>query len=246
MPKLKAFCVVCHGLNSHPESMGSLVNLLKEEGVETKEVILKGHEGDLSLMKSVSASLWLDELEAAYRESRKKADEQGVPLYYLGFSLGGLLNASLMQKNKEVFYEKILLFAPALSLRLSSELARVFKLLGDSFMIPNFSPKGYRYHDGASAGAYKALFDLLDGVRKEKFRDLNTKTLIFIDPLDELVSCGGLKRIKSKYHMSQWKIVSIKKDKSSAQYRFRHLILDEATLGSGAWEFLQEKIRDFL
>jgi len=225
--------------------MDALSYFLNSIDIETKEVVLKGHSGDLSLMKEVSASEWEEELFLAYKEVRQKADAAKIPLYYLGYSLGGLLNASVMQKNKSVYYDKILLFAPALSLRITSELGQIFRLLGKEVMIPTFAPKDYRFHNKTSAGAYKALFEILSEVRRNKFKNLNCKTLIFIDPLDELVSYYGLKKLKAKYHFENWEIIPIKKDKSTARYKFRHLILDESTLGKKTWDLMKEKIKDF-
>lgn len=76
--------------------MDALSYFLNSIDIETKEVVLKGHSGDLSLMKEVSASEWEEELFLAYKEVRQKADAAKIPLYYLGYSLGGLLNASVM------------------------------------------------------------------------------------------------------------------------------------------------------
>jgi esterase/lipase len=242
----KAFCLICHGLNSTPQSMHALRDFLNDMGIETKEVVLKGHSGDLSLMKDISALEWEKELLLAYQDVRQKADAAKIPFYYLGYSLGGLLNASIMQKHETVYYDKILLFAPALSLRITSELGQVFRLLAKEVMIPTFAPKDYRFHNKTSAGAYKALFEILSEVRGNKFKNLNCKTLIFIDPLDELVSYYGLKAIKNKYNFENWNIVPIKKDKSTARYKFRHLILDEPTLGKKTWDLVKEKIKDFL
>ena len=243
---IKAFCLICHGLNSSPQSMHPLRNFLNGMGIETKEVVLKGHSGDVSFMKEISASEWEQELLLTYQGIRKKADASGSPLYYLGYSLGGLLNASIMQKNETVYYDKILLFAPALSLRFTSELGQIFRLLAKEVMIPTFAPKDYRFHDKTSAGAYKALFEILTEVRQNQFQNLNCKTVIFIDPLDELVSYSGLKKLKAKYHFENWEIIPIKKDKSTALYRFCHLILDEPTLGKKTWKLVKEKIKEFL
>ncbi len=79
----KAFCLICHGLNSTPQSMHALRDFLNDMGIETKEVVLKGHSGDLSLMKDISALEWEKELLLAYQDVRQKADAAKIPFYYL-------------------------------------------------------------------------------------------------------------------------------------------------------------------
>lgn len=242
----KGVCLICHGLNTDPKRMNALGDFLESEGIETFRMKLTGHCEDPQKFKEVSSSLWLKELYDTYLKAKARSQELGVPLYYLGYSLGGALNAALMQSQEDVKYDKIFLFAPALAIRKTSYLIRLFKPLGKKFIIPSFAPKDYTAHKGISGAAYDALFDVIALPRKEKYSKLNVPTQIFIDPMDELVSPGGLLKIKKEYNMDQWEMVYVTKSKATAQYRMKHLILDKESLGEETWAHVQGKMKEFL
>ena len=243
---IKSVCLVCHGLNLNPEKMKCLSSFLNSESVETYTVSLSGHKPGSAHMSQVSSTLWISELYRAYKKAREKAKTLGVPLYYLGFSLGGALNSALMHEKKDVTYDKIILFAPAISVRRTSYLIRIFKPFGKGFSIPSFSPKSYRANFGITVAAYDALFEAISISKENQYEALNVPTLIFIDPFDELVSPNGLMKIKENHGLEHWNFNFITKTKGSTKSKFRHFIINEETLGDKTWGHVKDKMKAFI
>lgn len=242
----KAVALVCHGLNTKPEKMRSLTQYLNTQNIETHLVALTGHRGNLNKTEEASAAVWLVDLHKAYGQAKNRSQQLKKPLIYIGYSLGDVLNTVMMMIKKEVQYDKMILFAPALALRPSSYLVRFFKIFGKKFIVPSFSPKIYRANPGISVAAYDALFDLMSLSDKKKYQDIKIPVLIFIDPKDELVSMRSLKQIKKKYKLSEWDIISISKKEASLATNYHHLIIDEESLGKETWDEVKREIKKFI
>jgi len=228
--------VIVHGLNVKPSKMNSLANFLKDSGYSSYVVKLKSHwEKERTELK---ASDWKQDVFEAWNETKPKSE---LPTYLLGYSLGGLVSSILVQERK-IAPEKMILLAPALSLKWNTnKLAPALNLAPNDFEIPSFSPKEYRAHPTTRIDQYTALFELFNEFDKSSKSELyKVKTLVFIDPDDELVSPNGLEEIANK--TDNWVLKNIHFENSI----YNHLIIDEKSLGVELWQKLKLEILSFL
>jgi hypothetical protein len=240
--------LVVHGLNTKPEIMDPLIFLLQGEGSEVFRVGLKGHRRDADQMEKVSADLWADELHLAYEKARKRADALGVPLYFLGYSLGALVHAQLMGAHPEMRIDRQVLFAPALRVKWSSKALLSLKWLGSSFCIPSMNLATHRANDGTRLAAYQALFDLGELFEKTPYQNFDLPTLLVIDPADELVNFSRIQKDLEERNLTNWKVLSLvgREARLLPAGVYHHSITDRIVLGDDDWSSLVFAIRAHL
>ena len=175
-----AVAVLIHGLNMNPQKFADVVQLLNKKGVTVLRAALSGHRGKFEEFKNITRDIWLADVYQAYHAARLVADEKHVPLYFVGYSLGALLNADLMTLygNEKIKYDKIVLFAPALTTRWYT---RLVLALWSGFVLPSGAPPGYEINSGTPMAAFEALFQAKAAVREAQFKNLNLPTLVFLD-----------------------------------------------------------------
>ena len=245
--ELKGFALVIHGLNQKPNIMQSVSGRLNDEGVETLNLTLSGHdttnlrdEQRLESFKSVTYRQWRGEVYQAFNAAKRRAEENKVPLFFVGYSLGGLLGCDLITSRSDVTFERMVLFAPSLSIHYSSQILALFSLF-PNVVIPSFSPEEYRANAGTPVAAYNALYQAIDHFEDNLSDRINIPTILFIDKSDELVSYTGLMELINAQKLSHWQIESIKKGED-ARTHYNHLIVDEASVGSQQWEHMLSKM----
>lgn len=237
--------VVVHGLNLKPSKMLELAEQLETMNQDVVLVTLTGHDDDEKAFGTVTREVWLNDLSEAFQEASSKAKAVGVPIQFLGFSVGGLLGVDLLAAGK-VHFSKMILLAPALQVHARSRLIRVARILGNSFVIPSRSPEDYRAHSGTTVAAYEALFKSLDTMAASNLDLANIPTRVFIDPDDELVSLEKTETFIAKKRLSNWKLSSVDASQSLTEPKYHHLIIDSKSLGEAEWKKLVEQIRSFL
>lgn len=244
---IRSVVVVAHGLNQKPATMRAIGEAIAALGAELSYVSLSGHRSDSAEFSEVSADKWLNEMRGVYLAARKRADELKVPLYLAAFSIGGLINLELIARSKGlIVYDKMLLFAPAISLPWYANLIKALYPFGNSFAVPSRSPPEYRAHSGTSIAAYKALFDLVASIKENNYRDINIPSLVFIDPHDECVSFSGLNNIIREFNLDNWRVFKVEKNPSSSVEHFHHLIIDEFAVGVDEWKRIEQALKLFL
>ncbi len=245
--EVKGFALVIHGLNQKPNVMQSVIDRLNDEGIETLNLTLSGHNmvnlGDeqrLKSFKSVTYKQWRGEVYQAFEVAKKRAEENKVPLFFVGYSLGGLLGCDLMVSSPEVSFERMVLFAPALSIHYYSHIFTLFSSF-PNVVIPSFSPEEYRANTGTPIGAYNALYEAIDHFEDNLSDRINIPTILFIDKSDELVSYTGILELINTQKLTHWQVESIKKGED-ARADYNHLIVDEPSVGSRQWEHMLSKM----
>jgi len=243
----RAIAVVAHGLNLKPIKMSPIVETLNESGYNTVQVGLSGHLGSEREFKSVTRELWLGEMYAAYREARRLAKEENLPLHFVGYSLGALMNLDLMNtyRKNEIHYDRMVLFAPPAALRMRGYFFHFFGtlgILGPDFVVPSLAHPEYRANPrGTPVAAYQALFDSLHQIKKHGLQKSNAPTLIFIDPKDELVNSSGLESLIRKNDLTHWQVMKVTKVAPEMKKKnYHHLIIDEPSLGTTKWRAVQD------
>ena len=246
--KLNGVALVIHGLNGRPDKMESIIADLTAAGIDCLNLSLYGHgenyaplkntsraEARMQAFKSVSYRMWRNEIYQAYQEVKKRSVRYGSCLFFVGFSMGGLLGVDLLTSNPYVKFDKMVLFAPALKMHNRNYLLKAMSPFPE-IVIPSFSHGSYRANKGTPMAAYNALFEATTHFEKHLDSRINVPTVVFIDKQDELISFSGLKDLIQKQNLDQWNLHPVKKDKTATEIDMHHIIIDEASVGKHMWQ----------
>jgi len=240
----KGVILLAHGLNMKPSKMDSLSKFFHSEGYDVYRIALSGHRGDLQEMREVTKEKWKTESLQHYEEAKKLALSKAVPLYFVGFSLGGLLYQELINTETHIIFERVVLFAPAISMHARTQLLKAVRIFKPQLMIFSMSPIEYRANvEGTSVGAYNVLFNAISNLRMQNFKASNIPTLLFIDPKDEVISYKGIMKIKNQFQLDQWNLVEVTNSSSTLSQSMHHIITDEAAVGTSQWNIIKDLIR---
>jgi len=250
--------VLVHGLNVRPSKLGApgeagtLAALFLGAGYNVLRVTLAGHDsgapGSTEEMRTVSAARWLADGLTQYGKAAQEARRRDLPLFLAAFSLGALVFEALMNEDTEtpVRFDKAVLFAPAVAIKPAARAVLFLRPFSGGTIIASASPAAYRAQRGASVNAYKAVFDLTDALKTAAFAHSNTDTLVFIDPDDEFVSAGGLRKVIAKNGLTNWRITEISNKGAGIRPAYHHLIIDNKCVSPAAWENIAAQIIAFL
>ena len=257
--KSKGVALVIHGLNLRPEKMQAIISVLTESGIDVLRLTLRGHgenythhagidevQARLEAFKVVSFPLWMNEAYLAYAQVRERAAQKKVPLFFVGFSLGGLIGLELFASQPEVHYERMVLFAPAIKLHSFHYLARILSPFS-RLVIPSLTPDSYLSNKkGTPVAAYNALFEGLQQFEKHVNDRINVPTLIFIDAEDEFIPLRAFKELIDEKDLDQWELYIVKKEATADQDTFHHHIIDESSTGKAVWQDMMETTTTYL
>jgi esterase/lipase len=244
---IKGLALVIHGLNLKPERMESIIEILTGVGIKVALLSLCGH-GDnflrnkgcseskarMSTLKNVSYGHWREETFHAYQVVKHMAAQQQLPIYFVGYSLGGLLGCDLLASRPEVQFDKMALFAPAITAHALSYSMKLLKPFS-RIVIPSATPRHYRCNSGTPVAAYLALLSSISCFKKHINPCLNVPTLVFIDKYDEMVSYKKLNKFVTDLALTNWKIRRIRKKTFHFPTPVHHLITDAESVGQEEW-----------
>jgi esterase/lipase len=251
---INGVAIVIHGLNLRPDKMESIVALLAHSNIDVLNLSLLGHgknyiqkknvsesKARMETFKTVSYEYWIKEAHRAYGIACKRSLERQVPLFLLGFSLGGLMGASLFASYPEVNFNRMVLLAPALHIYKIYYLAKLLSPF-QRLVLSSCVIKPYCSNKGTPMAAYNALFEGIEHFNKNMGRKLNVPTLVFLSKQDELVSYRKLKRFIKDWELNQWKLHTVNKSATGAKNTIHHLIIDESSIGKDTWNEMRELI----
>lgn len=247
--KSTGVALVIHGLNGRPDKMEPIIAEMNAFGIDCLNLSLSGHgenyshldhtESDdarLETFKSVTYPLWKTEAHQAYLHVEKRSKRYDVPLFLVGFSMGGLLGVDLLASNPRVKFDKMVLFAPAIKMHQRNILLKILSPF-PRMVIPSMAHKSYLANDGTPIAAYNALFEMYAHLENHPNPEkTNIPTIVFIDEEDELISFSGLQNMVRDQNLDQWKIYPVKKDKTATKIKMHHLIIDAASVGNNKWQ----------
>ncbi len=256
--RLNGIALVIHGLNLHPDKMKSIINPLTETGVEAVNLSLRGHGANFSYhpnvstvkarieaFKAASSQLWLEETRRAYWQVKERGKEKKAPIFLIGFSFGGLIGLDLFTTDPAIWFDKMILFAPAISIRAKYHVIKWLKPF-PRFVIPSLSLKSYRANKGTPVSGFNALFEALIQFRTNLSPKLNIPTIIFINKGDEFISYRGIQKIVEDEKLDKWKLHWVQKTKKNAQLKPFHLIIDESSVGKNSWYSMMRTMIDHI
>lgn len=245
-PKTQAIVILLHGLNLKPGKMDGWANMLTAHGALVMRFALFGHSGAEGQMAHVNETIWREQFAEAFVSAQKKAQALGVPIYFVGFSLGALVALEWLAAHQEEYdphIAKMVLIAPAIATPWYSRAAiSMISWFGRSFTMPSRSPKHYRANSGTSVAAYQSLFAIKKSLEDLHFKNNNLPTLVLIDKYDELVPSESLKTIIEKHQLSHWILDIVDNRFAHDNYGFRHLMVDEEAVGKALWKELSAKV----
>jgi alpha-beta hydrolase superfamily lysophospholipase len=253
--KVKGVALVVHGLNLKPERMQSIITALNDMGVDVLNLSLRGHGNNylrnphlsdgmarLESFQTVTYRLWMEEIYTAYLKVRQRAYKKRLPVFFVGFSLGGLMGCDLLLLQHDVSYDRMVLFAPALNITVEGHLLKALMPF-PNMVIDSLSPIYYRSNTGTPMAAYKALFEAVNHFNKNAKDKLNKPTLIFIDEKDEFVPFVKLNDIITQKKLDRWQVHIVLKDSYVGASKSYHLIIDEDSVGEQMWKQMKEAIK---
>jgi esterase/lipase len=254
----RGVALVVHGLNLKPERMQSIIAELNDAGIDVLNLSLRGHGNNylknmnvssdgarLESFRTVTYSLWMDEIYKAYLKVSERASKKNVPAFFIGYSLGGLMGCDLILSHPDVSYDRMVLFAPALNMTVESYLLKALMPF-PNIVIDSLSPTSYRANEGTPMAAYKALFEAIEHFEKNANDKLNKPTLIFIDEKDEFVSCSKLREMITERNLDHWRIHVVQKDNDAGEKISHHLIIDRDSVGQKMWKQIKDAIKEHL
>lgn len=245
---LKGIALVIHGLNLNPLRMRPIIDNLLNAGIDVLSLSLYGHGANYSSLdqqqsqkeliesfKNVSYELWRDETYQAYQYIKRRSAQENTPLFFIGYSIGGLMGCDLFVSYTDVKFDRMVLFAPALKI---NKLSYIFKALSlfPNLMIPSLSPEFYRANSATSIAAYNALYSGVEHFETHISKKLNIPTIVFIDKDDELVSYQSIEDMTYENQLDKWKIHTVQKGKDVINNYHHHLIIDKQSMGQDPWQ----------
>ncbi len=247
---IRSAAVVVHGFNLKSDKMNEIVGLLSSNGSIVVNVTLSGHDGDYDAMRTVTRGDWLRDLHQASCAARRKADEYGVPLYYVGMSLGALMHLDMLRETDAVRFDKRVLLSPAISIRWYAHLIRGANILYYNIDLMSQSHEDYRVYDELPISAYNALFEAYENVQEAKEYDgwntgWNIPTIVFADEKDILIDLDGLHAFIEEKGLTRWEIVAMDNEKSLLAPNYHHLQVDSPSMGSDVWSLFSERVVHF-
>ncbi len=243
---LQGTVVIIPGLNFRSKAFSDLAYLLSNAGCRSHILQLSGHDGHRSSRLLASAAQWkrdvLDGIASAHSASPE------VPLHVVAFSLGGLLASCLIGSGQLSIVSRMILLAPALTLRTWTRLPRALALLPLARMpLPSLLPRRYRAADVIAGGWYQALFELEDEVSRPDYQQFlaSVPSLILLSPRDEYVAASTLRTWVAQRQLLSWRVEELPPFGLERTFS-HHFIVDQATLGPQRWDLVTNKLLTFL
>jgi alpha-beta hydrolase superfamily lysophospholipase len=235
----RGVAILAHGLNQRPSSLDPLADTLRDLGYHTARLTFTGHDReDSSVFQPIK---WSEDLISSYRQIKQRF--KNMPVVIVGYSLGGLVATYSLDRNPEFRPDKMVLIAPALSLRLLPQLGYLLDIFPPlSMAIPNLAPPRYRRFAYTPLFWYRNTLDLYSSTRTLNNSEAlkRVPTTIIANPRDELISfCGLGEWIADSGLSGSWRLEKVEPDKVDRSIP-QHVLIDQSSLGVKGWERLVE------
>lgn len=241
----KFYMLLAHGLNLNPDKMKSFYPLIESLGGVADLVEFAGHtKGKLREYNQVSKDQWVHNIDDKFQNYLK--NYRGVPLYFLGFSLGAVAGLSYLQQNLEFqnYLKKQIFLAPGIEPHSIYE--KIYRSMGfPNILVPSLNRFEYKIHKINSLRVNNEIFKLIDDVKSKNLELINIPTLVFLNPRDELISLKKTIKFIKKSNLSNWKVSKLTPKRKLWPPMFHHLIVDEMSVG-GEWQKMQNEISEFI
>jgi esterase/lipase len=229
--------ILAHGLNNPPHLLSPLSRLLAGHSILSHQVTLAGHEIDNP--RTASANDWVNDIVSAFDLVKKK--HPTLPIYNVSYSLGALATVAAMNKTP-LDFSKMVFWAPAVQLRLSSQMTRLLLPLASfGLALPSLTPSPYRRSHSTALSEYAALFQLSDSIiriESNRAREF-PPTLVLTAARDELISPSRIRRWANDNSLEHWVFDHSDDD----GYRPSHMMCDHSR---ERWKYWADRTISFL
>lgn len=237
--------IIAHGLNQRPSSMDFLASFFRALGYHTLRLALAGHDTPTS--EPFTPSTWPDEITTAFQTMRTRYPS--LPTLYLGYSMSGLAAIQAIDNDPTFSPHRMILIAPALSLRAIIESALILRWFPPiTLSVRNLAPQAYRRYPRTPLFWYQNVAEMYAETRvlKNSARARSIPTLLFANSRDELVSLEGLRSWITANDLSEsWKLRVIRPQTPDPRLA-EHLLIDKRALGAESWDSMEREIKDFI
>lgn len=237
-----------HGLNSRPDRFKPLMDTFRAAGFHTLLLTLSGHhDWEGPVLRGTSCE-WRDDVQRGLHELHSRY--AGLTETALGYSMGGALLVDAGANGAEALPPKIMLLAPAIKLTFRANILRsLLPLTAFDVTVKSIIPKYYREHRRTALTSYVALRDIVDGFAPLSAAQITklqrTQALIMISPDDQLVSFPRITWWLKNNELKNWELQPVTPDPVREETS-PHIIADERSLGSEAWEKMQRALIEFV
>jgi len=152
------------------------------------------------------------------------------------------MGCDLLLLQHDVSYDRMVLFAPALSITVEGYLLKALMPF-PNMVIDSLSPYTIAQTWERPWRPTRLLFEAVDHFNKNANDKLNIQTLIFIDEKDEFVPFVKLNEIITQRKLDRWRVHVVRKDSHIGENVSYHLIIDKDSVGPHMWKQIQETIK---
>ncbi|PWJ41873.1 serine aminopeptidase domain-containing protein [Sediminitomix flava] len=247
----ECICLLVHGMNNSTEALSPLSeHLQKMLKAHMLIVQLSGHEQKVLMAGKIKRNFWEEDLVQAYEQIEEfqyeHIFEERLPVYFFGYSLGGLLQLLLQMEHPDLKVDKQIFFAPACFLRTNIVRLDSLPQILDSLPIPSLAPDRVRNTYFVPFQFYRFLFESVKEFELRTDEIPNTPTLVFCNPEDEAISIKKAHSFIDQPHLSNWKLEQVHAVGKTKRKKWQHLIIDPETMGDSEWDRMMKLILDFL
>jgi hypothetical protein len=137
--------------------------------------------------------------------------------------------------------------APAAWIHWYGNIPSWFDFLGRSIGIPSKNLVEYRSQATTSLAAYESMSRGRKEVKEISSKILKNKTLIIMDPEDELVSLKKIRQFLNEKNIKEfWSVFEVNNKDHQLKKSYHHLIIDEKSLGKDQWKSLKQRVLSFI
>lgn len=219
-----------------PSKMSDVTKVLNANEYSSFVLKLRGHaSSDWEDLISTHKEDWMAQFDHSVCELRKIATNRGGNLLVLGYSLGGVIASLGLKKSSSSIADKVILMAPALSLKWFSRLIPILP----NFSLPSRSDKTHRVHSWLPVKIYQELIDLVTLYHKQRAQ-ITIPTLVVLSKSDELLNSEDIYEMFSNIETSKVFWMRARKGKRS------HLLPDPNSQTPESWKLFEREVSQFL
>lgn len=234
--------VLAHGLNTTPEVMSGLAEVLVRHGYSVEPVDLHSADEDHRRPDDVAAG-WFRAFDDA--QDRLAARHPGLTVSAVGFSLGGLV--ALLRSSRRGRSTRLVLWAPPLALTRRADAVRVLAPAHRAGLgLLSAAPGEARARRTTPLVEYAALLGLVDEASALPRAALTgTSALVLLGSRDPLVSMGGVGRWVDERRLPGWRVEPVDV-RAAPTPGHRHLVVSRQVLGGLEWDRTTRLMLDHL
>lgn len=188
-----------------------------------------------------------DHIMKALCIAKDEADKNGVGINLSGFSMGGILAATMLvspEYKNEVEISKMILFAPGFMSNMTITFGGFLTSLLPNMRLASDN-KDYSYETKYLARQLKPVFAANKLVIREGFSELNIPTLVFTNHRDEVIDLGGLKELKQT-ELDNWRFINMELKEKYKKSHNPHVITVKEAITSTSWGIVEGSLKNFL